>query len=79
MKPIEGSRYLKDTVKTIKKCLQKKNKCCIISNVVTLIALKREVAAKPGRFSVERRSSYETGDKSLYHIIFCHRADKTCE
>ncbi len=35
---------------------------------VALIAMKREVAAANGRFSVERMSSQETGDKSLYHI-----------
>ena len=49
---------------------------CIISRVVTLIAWKREVATnslglESGRFSVERMSSYETGDKSLYPIFFC--------
>jgi len=34
-----------------------------------LIALKREVAADSNRrFSVERMSSYKTGDKSLYNI-----------
>lgn len=37
--------------------------------VVTLIAMKREVAAMNfAGFSVERMSSYETGDKSLYSI-----------
>ena len=35
-----------------------------------MIAKKREVAAeKNGRFSVERMTSKETGDKSLYEII----------
>jgi hypothetical protein len=31
-----------------------------------MIAVKREVAAGSCRFSVERMSSYKTGDKSLY-------------
>jgi hypothetical protein len=31
-----------------------------------MIALKREVAALVAGYSVERMSSYETGDKSLY-------------
>ena len=33
-----------------------------------MIAVKREVAAHCGRFSVERMSSYETDDKSLYNL-----------
>ena len=44
----------------------------ILINAVTLIASKREVAARICRFSVERMSSYETGDKSLYQW-FCFR------
>ena len=44
--------------------------------VVTLIAMKREVAAGFRRFSVERMSSYKTGDKSLYHNISAIEADK---
>ena len=44
-----------------------------MATVVTLIALKREVAVDTGRFSVERMSSYETGDKSLYTKRIVHR------
>jgi len=33
-----------------------------------LIALKREVAAGFRRFSVERMSSFQTDDKSLYRV-----------
>ena len=36
------------------------------NNRCDMIALKREVAAGICRFSVERMSSYKTGDKSLY-------------
>ena len=40
---------------------------CILSIVVTLIAMKREVAAtEMAGFSVERMSSLKTDDKSLY-------------
>ena len=35
---------------------------------MTLIALKREVAAGFRRFSVERMSSFQTDDKSLYRV-----------
>lgn len=42
---------------------------CILNIAVTLIALKREVAADSNRrFSVERMSN-NSGDKSLYNII----------
>ena len=33
---------------------------------------------KQGGFSVERRSSYKTGDKSLYKIITLQDADEPC-
>jgi len=36
------------------------------TNVVTLIALKCEVAMEFIGFYMERMSSYKTGDKSLY-------------
>ena len=39
-----------------------------MSNVVTLIAVMREVATFVG-FYAERMSSYETGDKSLYQRV----------
>ena len=54
--------------KTEKKSLQFAVSSCILCIAVTLIALKREVAAEHCRFSVERMSSYKTGDKSLYNI-----------
>ena len=48
-----------------------------------MIAMKREVAASQmAGFSVERMSSYETGDKSLYQSTYCEmqgREQKTCE
>lgn len=40
-----------------KKILQTGKISCILAIAVTLIALKREVAARCGRFSVERMSS----------------------
>ena len=49
-----------------KRVLHFPNSWCIVATVVTLIALKREVAALVAGYSVERMSSYETGDKSLY-------------
>jgi len=59
----------KKTTKTVKKLLHLQGLFIIIASVVTLIALKREVAADSNRrFSVERMSSYKTGDKSLYNI-----------
>lgn len=53
--------------KNVKNLLRKNLKCVIIFDVVTLIAVKREVALQMQRFSVERMSSLETGDKSLYN------------
>ncbi len=41
----------------IKNCLHFPGKAFIMIHVVTLIAVKREVAALRGRFSVERMSS----------------------
>ena len=59
----------KKQLKTVKKLLHLQGLFIIIASVVTLIALKREVAADSNRrFSVERMSSYKTGDKSLYNI-----------
>lgn len=55
--------------KTEKKSLQFAVSSCILCIAVTLIALKREVAADSNRrFSVERMSN-NSGDKSLYNII----------
>lgn len=50
-----------------------------MTTVVTLIAVKREVAACKSRCSVERMSSYETGDKSLYKMNSPLSVDTTCE
>ena len=66
----------------MKKSLQFPEHSCIIATVVTLIAEKREVAVHDAGFSVERMSSYETGDKSLYQSTYCEmqgREQKTCE
>ena len=48
---------------------------------MTLIAVKREVTIAPygPDSSVERMSSYETGDKSLYVFISLQKAETTCE
>ena len=56
-----------------KKFLKSPKPCCILDVAVTLIAMKLEVAAAAGN-SMERMSSYKTGDKSLYAMF----AGRTC-
>jgi len=58
--------------KILKKCLPSEMPDVIISDVVTLIAMKREVAARLGQvFPWSEGHVLKTGDKSLYNIIFC--------
>ena len=54
--------------KNTKKCLRVFVKSCIITTVVTLIAVKREVAAGHAGVPWSECQVRETGDKSLYKV-----------
>ena len=54
--------------KNAKKNLHIDGKSCIITNVVTLIAMKREVAAGHAGVPWSECQVRETGDKSLYNV-----------
>ncbi len=47
----------RNNIKNLKKCLQNTDLSFIMISVVTLIAMKREVAVQKCGFSVERMSS----------------------
>ena len=54
--------------KNAKKNLHITDKSCIITNVVTLIAMKREVAAGHAGVPWSECQVRKTGDKSLYNV-----------
>jgi len=74
-----SNKIKKKFSKLLKKCLPSIIHDVIISDVVTLIALKREVAALEAGISVERRSSYENWRQVTVQYNLLHMADKTCE